>query len=479
MTLADGTLGRNEGEVYPANALLLKDQRHSQLIQSPAHFWRTPGDGPVSSEKVTQFSIDSKGFSRRLPATRLWRFCFRYPESPSGHRLATSVKPWYDPAVSCSCRRRRGGAPCLARCRLRRCPLNGRRAAARATLGTAAAGPVVCPRHGQPAGAPWRVRPRGPGGQVRQGAPIVTPHTRGGVAGSGTLGGVWNSRTLASRRRLASTRAGAHSAAPASWARPGAASAPIRTPCLAAGRALNRREGGGDTRRPARPPLAGVAPAWLRTGVTPPGRTAMRAPRRPLTRQLAARPGAPTARHREAGAAFQAAESRRAGIDGTIARPPASTSTPPPLQPAWHAPRPAGRRWGCLGSGAALLPGDLACDDPAHAGRAAEGHCRRCVPSGAFASRIKSDQDPGEEYRWKVLTPLIESSRGESEASSVPRIPIELHGNIGVFSPFALLYTHQAFMETYRGHRLATKYNHESYAAWAPMLASTPCEHWL
>jgi len=103
-----------------------------------------------------------------------------------------------------------------------------------------------------------------------------------------------------------------------------------------------------------------------------------------------------------------------------------------------------------------VLPGDLACDDPAHAGRAAVGHCRRRVPSGDFASRIKSDQDPVEGYRWKVLTPLIESSRGESEASSVARMPIELHGNIGVFLPFALLYTQQAFMETYRGHRLAT-----------------------
>jgi hypothetical protein len=38
----------------------------------------------------------------------------------------------------------------------------------------------------------------------------------------------------------------------------------------------------------------------------------------------------------------------------------------------------------------------------------------------------------------------------------VARPPIELHENIGVFLPFALLYTPQACMETYRGHRLAT-----------------------
>jgi hypothetical protein len=67
---------------------------------------------------------------------------------------------------------------------------------------------------------------------------------------------------------------------------------------------------------------------------------------------------------------------------------------------------------------------------------------RNSLISGALELNLMPfDQDPVEEYRWKILTPLIESSRGEPEASSVARTPIELHGNIGVFWPFALLYT--------------------------------------
>jgi hypothetical protein len=34
MTLADGALGRNEGGVYTTNALFLKAQLHSQLMQA-------------------------------------------------------------------------------------------------------------------------------------------------------------------------------------------------------------------------------------------------------------------------------------------------------------------------------------------------------------------------------------------------------------------------------------------------------------
>jgi hypothetical protein len=34
MTLADGALGRNEGAVYTTNALFLKAQLHSQLMQA-------------------------------------------------------------------------------------------------------------------------------------------------------------------------------------------------------------------------------------------------------------------------------------------------------------------------------------------------------------------------------------------------------------------------------------------------------------
>jgi hypothetical protein len=34
MTLADGALGRNEGGIYHSNALFLKAQLHSQLMQA-------------------------------------------------------------------------------------------------------------------------------------------------------------------------------------------------------------------------------------------------------------------------------------------------------------------------------------------------------------------------------------------------------------------------------------------------------------
>jgi hypothetical protein len=59
MTLADGTLGRNEGEVYPANALLLKAQLHSQLIRA-------------APDVIKFFSVNPSVFSIIVAGLRLY-----------------------------------------------------------------------------------------------------------------------------------------------------------------------------------------------------------------------------------------------------------------------------------------------------------------------------------------------------------------------------------------------------------------------
>ena len=88
------------------------------------HFWRRPGNSPAGRKKVMRFSIDSKGFSIRLPVTRSWRLRCSYLESPKAaksqdvlaraarrdsHHVATDIRAYCEVSAAHDCRRHARG----------------------------------------------------------------------------------------------------------------------------------------------------------------------------------------------------------------------------------------------------------------------------------------------------------------------------------------------------------------------------------